>query len=155
MSDEDKKELAKARMAVERLLKIRMRSYHELVDKLNIKGFSPEVITAVINQYQTLGLVDDRLFAKSWIASRLRRSFGKRRIVFELIKKGVDKEIIENELNDAHKDINEQDTVSELAVHRARKYKGLDDKKIQERVYGYLKRRGFDHAAIMKAIREL
>ena len=148
-------ELAKARITVERLLKIRLRSQKELEEKLNQKSFSPETISAIINQYQQMGLVDDRLFAKSWIASRLKRPFGARRINLELIQKGVNKEIIQEELHAAREKTDENAIVKELAEHRSKKYKGLDKKKAKQRLYGYLSRRGFSYPAIMKAIKEL
>lgn len=147
--------LARAREAVLRLLKFRFRSEKELWDKLKPKGFSPQTIAQVIQYFKDIDLVDDRQFARKWIFARLAKPFGSGRIRFELKEKGVDPEIIEEELKEAAKDYSEMDIVSELAQRRAAIYKGLAKEKIRQRLYGYLLRRGFNPQTVMKVIRKI
>ncbi len=151
----DDKECRRALMAVERLLKIRIRSEHELKEKLIEKNFSSPTIDHIIRHYAKLGLVDDQMFCRQWILSRLRRPFGKHRIRLELLKKGIAKELINEQLSTVCQEQDEESVVLDLATRRASKY-GVDDRqKIRQKVYAYLTRRGFNSGPIMKAIKTL
>ena len=155
MPEEDKKAYARAVTAVERLLKIRLRSEYELRSRLADKNFDKEIIDAVVSQYALMGLVDDQLFAEQWIKSRQKKPYGARRIRYELIKKGVDKALIESKLRAGFEDFEEERTVLELARRRALKYKDTSDKqKIKQRLYAYLSRRGFSSSAIFNALKD-
>jgi len=152
-SGQNQNELQKALLAVERLLKIRIRSRHELKTRLEEKYFSAETIKAIITRYEELGLVDDKLFAEQWIQSRLKKPYGRKRIEYELIQKGVNKHIITACLDNAFAEFEEQKTVLNLAKHQAAKYKpGLKKNKLRQRLYAYLSRRGFSSTAIFHAI---
>lgn len=67
----------------------------EVADKLKAKGASREVVKSILSRLQEAGLVDDRLYAKVYaedIASL--RCYGRKRVLYELKKKGVAEEII-------------------------------------------------------------
>ncbi len=155
MGRDARKTLSKAKLAVERLLKIRLRSEKEIKDKLKQKNFSTDVIDATIQYFKKLDLVNDRQFAQKWIESRLLKPFGINRIRFELRTKGVDEVIIQKQLEDALDDFPEEDVVSSLAQRRATLYKGIDKAKIKQRLYGYLVRKGFQSTAIFKALKKI
>lgn len=149
------KDLKRAIRYVYLLLKTRFRSEHELREKLMRKEYSNNIVEEVIQYFKNYKLVDDQLFTQQWITSRLNRQFGSNRIRFELIRKGVDQDIINDELNKECEDISEFDSAFDLAQRRAQKYKGLDKKVIQRRIYGYLARRGFNANIIYKVVNEL
>ena len=125
------------------LLKFRLRSENELKVRLKQKGFSEELSQDTVNFLKDKEFIDDRVFARGWVASRLKRSFGLRRIRQELVQKGLDKEIIDNSLSQVKEHYNESQTVSQLAQQRFSKLKGIEPLKAKARVYGYLMRRGF------------
>ncbi|MCX5698148.1 MAG: regulatory protein RecX [Candidatus Omnitrophica bacterium] len=133
----------KARAYAFLLLKFRLRSENELKARLKQKGFSEELAQGTVSFLKDKEFIDDRVFARGWVASRLRRLFGFRRIKQELIQKGLDKEIIENSLSQAKEHYNESQVVSQLAKQRFSKIKGIEPLKAKARVYGYLLRRGF------------
>ncbi|MBU1998788.1 MAG: recombination regulator RecX, partial [Candidatus Omnitrophica bacterium] len=89
------------------------------------------------------GFVDDTIFARNWSNSRLRKPFGLRRIRQELQFKGIDKKLIDEELERIKKDYPEQEIVSRIVKERLVKLKGIDPFKAKARLYGYLIRRGF------------
>ena len=151
---EDKR-YKKCLAAALRFLKIRPRSEHELVEKLKPKAFAPETIAQTLGYLKELNMVDDRAFARDWIRYRLQRPFGPNRIRYELIQKGIAKDILEEEMHTALSSFAEEDTVLDLAREKAAKYKGLEKQKIKQRVYGFLSRRGFRADHIYKALRKL
>ncbi|MDP2654536.1 MAG: regulatory protein RecX [Candidatus Omnitrophota bacterium] len=143
----------KARETVYRLLKIRLRSEKEIVSKLAAKGIPPDVIQTTVEYFKKARFLDDAVFTRAWINSRLNKPFGAQRIRFELRQKGVDEAIIRELL--AVSEEEELDSVLGLAQRRWKKYKGIDPQKAKRRLFEFLARRGFRPAVIQKALRQL
>lgn len=59
---------------------------------------SPEIIDQVISYCYQHNWLDDQRFAQSYIGSRSRKGYGAQRISAELLRKGVDKEIVRTAL---------------------------------------------------------
>lgn len=137
------------------LLKFRLRSEAELRVRLEQKGFSASVAQDTVNFLKEKKFIDDRVFARGWVASRLRRPFGLRRIKQELLTKGLDKQIIEESLAQAKKDYRESQIVDQLAQQRFSKLAGIEPQKAKARVYGYLLRRGFSPDVVCETIKKL
>ena len=144
-----------ARVAALRFLKIRPRSIAELKGKLKTKGFSFDEIEAAVVYLMDIGLLDDRAFTKSWIAYRLARPFGFRRICAELQQKGVAKDIIEEAITEAKGEYAEDKTVLDLALRRWERLSGIDPQKKKKRVFDFLVRRGYSMDAVIKVIKKL
>ena len=125
------------------LLKFRLRSEKELLGRLKQKGFSEESSQDTVNFLKDKQFIDDRVFARGWVASRLKRPFGLRRIRQELARKGLDKQVIEEALIQAKEEYDEAGIVRQLAEQRFSKLKGIEPLKAKQRVYAYLMRRGF------------
>jgi len=136
-------------------LKFRLRSEAELIVRLKQKGFSDNLAQDTVDFLKDKEFIDDRLFARSWVASRLKRPFGIRRIKQELLGKGLDKQIIEDSLEQAKKGYSETQTVSQLARQRFARLAGIDPQKAKARVYGYLLRRGFSPDIVSETIKQL
>lgn len=137
------------------LLKFRLRSQSELLQRLKQKGFSEELSRETIDFLKEKKFIDDRVFAKGWVGSRLKRPFGLRRIKLELSAKGLDKEIIDEALSRAKKDYDEKEVVADLARQRLFKQKGIEPQKAKARVYAYLLRRGFSPDTVNDVIKQL
>ncbi|MDD5096938.1 MAG: regulatory protein RecX [Candidatus Omnitrophica bacterium] len=125
------------------LLKFRLRSENELAARLRQKKFSESIIQDTLSFLKDKQFIDDRIFAKSWVASRLKRPFGLRRIKQELVGKGLAKEVIETAVVQAKENYNEEAVARQLAEQRFLRIKGVELLKAKARVYGYLIRRGF------------
>ncbi|MFH1247680.1 MAG: regulatory protein RecX [Candidatus Omnitrophota bacterium] len=125
------------------LLKFRLRSEQELLRRLLAKKYPESEVKKVILFLKEKGFVDDTIFARNWSNSRLRKPFGLRRIRQELQFKGIDKKLIDEELERIKKDYPEQEIVSRIVKERLVKLKGIDPFKAKARLYGYLIRRGF------------
>ncbi len=147
--------VTEAKNYIYRLLKIRIRSEREVRDKLRQKGFSEPTADEAVGYFKGIDLINDRLFTQKWIAWRLVKPFGLKRIKLELKEKGVAPELIEEQFTETKSDYSEEEIVARLAKRRAAKHSGVPREKMKQRVYGYLMRRGFNPAAVFKAIKEI
>lgn len=136
------------------LLKFRLRSENELVERLKLKRIPGETIKEVVSFLKEKRFIDDSVFARGWINWRLKKPLGLRRITQELRQKGVDKEVIEQEIAKV-KDYSENKTVLELAKGRLNRLKGIDQVSARRRVYAFLLRRGFSPGAVIEALNQL
>ena len=136
------------------LLKFRLRSENELSGRLKRKKFPEETVKEVVAFLKEKRFIDDSLFAKVWLNSRLKRSLGLRRIRQELRQKGIEKGVIETELGKV-KGYYEAETVLELAKERLGKLKAVEPVKAKRRVYEFLLRRGFSPEIVIDTLNQL
>ncbi|MEI6831447.1 MAG: regulatory protein RecX [Candidatus Omnitrophota bacterium] len=137
------------------LLKFRLRSEKELASRLRQKKFSEAIIQVTLNFLKDKQFIDDQIFAQGWVAFRLKRPFGLRRIRQELVQKGLDKEIIEVTLAQAKEDYDEGTIVRKLAKQRLCRLKGVEPLKAKARLYAYLIRRGFAMDIVGEVVNKL
>ena len=137
------------------LLKFRLRSEHELKARLRQKGFSEELSQETVNFLKDKEFIDDQVFARGWVVSRLKRPFGLRKIRQELVQKGLSAEVIEDSLSQAKENYQESQIVSQLAQQRFSKLKGIEPFKAKARVYAYLIRRGFAVDVVGEMVKKL
>lgn len=147
--------LKKAKGYALRLLKLRPRSRAELVRKMEGKGYEQPLITRVVDELVSFGLIDDAAFAKAWLQYRLGRPMGFRRVERELLDKGIPKDVIRAHWADVRENYDELELVRGLAQKRARQYNNVEPLKRRKRVMDYLARRGFQLDVIMKVIKEI
>ena len=152
MSD---KTFEKARDYAFLLLKFRLRSENELALRLKNKKFPPEVIKKVVSFLKERDFLNDKEFARAWVASRAKKPFGARRLRQELGIKGVDKDIVEAELKLMAQDYPEGEIVPRLARIKFEKLHHIEPLQAKRRIYGYLLRRGFSVDAIRCALEGL
>lgn len=147
--------LLKAKQYSFLLLKFRLRSEKELEERLKRKKFDRDIIRQTLSFLKEKRFLDDQVFSRIWIKSRLKKPLGLARLRQELKLKGIDSKIIEAQLEEVKKDYSEEETVLYLAKERLSKLRDIDPQKAKQRVYGYLLRRGFSAGAIIEAIEQL
>ena len=104
-------EQKKAMDAALNLLSFRGRSRKEITDRLQRRGFSPEVVAATVARLVELKLLDDTRFAAAIARDRLEIARkGKRQIYADLRRKGVPKPIIEKTLSEVGDEYGARDT---------------------------------------------
>ena len=144
--------LQKAKNYAFLLLKFRLRSENELRQRLEKKKFNTQIIERTLSFLKDKGFIDDKYFAKIWTESRVKRPLGIRRLKQELIIKGIDKAIIDSQINEIKKDYPEEEIVASIAKDRLNKLKGYDPQKERRRVYAYLLRRGFSPEVVIEVL---
>src|SRR3989338_10528886 len=137
------KEFIQAKKSALRLLKVRNRSEREIRDRFKIKRYDDKIIDGVIQYLCAHQLLDDRQFTKEWVETRLNRSYGLKKIAFELKAKGISDELIKEALESVKENFSD-DAVMALALKRAEKYKNLDKTERNQKIFNYLAYRGFD-----------
>ena len=79
------------------LLSRREHSRKEMKEKLLLRYDNTEQINIVLEKLVSNNLINDSRFAEAYVLNRKRKGFGPKKIIFELISKGV-KESIANEV---------------------------------------------------------
>jgi regulatory protein len=146
--------LGKAKNYAFLLLKFRLRSEKEIYERLKRKKFAEEIIRQTLSFLKDKGFIDDRLFAKNWAESRIKKPLGLRRIRAELKLKGIDKEIIDSEISRIKQDYSEVVLVEKIAKARFDKSKGIEPQNAKRRVYAYLLRRGFSPDVVIDVLNQ-
>lgn len=147
--------LQKARNYAFLLLKFRPRSEKEVYARLKKKKFNPEIIQKTLAFLKDEGFIDDKYFARAWVESRIKRPLGLRRLKQELRVMGVDKEIVDSQIDEIKKNYSEGDIVAKIAQERLNRIKGIDPQKTRRRIYTYLLRRGFSPEVVIDVISQL
>lgn len=130
----------------------RPRSEHEMRQRLLRRGFSGELVEAVLKRLKEQGLVDDIAFARFWRDNRQSFSPRSQRLVrLELRQKGVSSDIIERVVST----ISDGDNAYRVATNRAHRLPLSDYESFRHRLGSYLKRRGFGYGIIKETIERL
>ena len=137
-------ETAVAMKAALRLLRVRPRTGGELRRELVRRKHRAEAVTTVLADLDSKGILDDRLFARLWIKERIeKKGFGKRRIASELLSKGVDRSIVDEEIEAGFDEEDELRIAERAASKRLRKLGPVSLETRKRRIYTYLLRNGF------------
>ena len=130
------------------LLSRRDHSIRELTEKLHRKGYTKGTEEA-IEKLTAGGYVSDERFARLYVRElRTLKKYGKRRIEQELYRKGVDRDIISEVLEET--DFEESELVA-LIERKYSRYLG-DEKGIQKTVNSLL-RMGYSYGEIRDALK--
>jgi regulatory protein len=145
-------EKRQARDSALRLLGYRARSRSELKQRLERKGYDPELIEETLELLHRGGFIDDAEFSRAWVRSRTgARPMGPTRIAAELRQKGVERELIQDALEPVSP---ETQLNLALAVGRrkAEQLHGEDVRVARRKLSSALMRRGFTSDVCAKVL---
>ncbi len=129
----------------------RPRSIREVRDRLAKKGVELEVVEAVLERLAGWGYVGDEGFARYWIENRgANQPRGRRLLQQELWRKGVEKETIDQALEES--ELDEDAGALALARKRLPQLRALDEPTQRRRLAAYLQRRGYDYPTTKRAL---
>ena len=141
--------------AAERLLKVRPRSVGELRERLIRKGFLPEDIETAIDRLQKAGLLDDRAFARWWIAQRSTlKPTGAFGLSMELRAKRIDRDTIQQALAETGVKEAELELAREALEPRVTRFKRFAPDLGKKKAGEFLARRGFSREVIWEIMRD-
>lgn len=143
-------ELKEIRAAAYRLLNRRWYTIYQLKEKLRQKQFPLSQIELITEELLKDKFLDDRRFAAMWIEEK-KSSSGRKRIFSELKLRGIEKDIIIDELNN-YTEEEEAAAARELACCRFSSYLQEEKGKRQKRLGNFLLRRGFSASLAWKTI---
>ncbi len=155
IDDEDLHEIIKLsneRRAKEKalwLISYRDHSKKELEDKIK-RTCDEESAEKAVKRMEELGLVNDTVYAERYARKLLfSKHMSKNAALFELTRKGIDRETAENTLENTEVDVHEQ-----IRAVIDKKYKNLNDEKIKRRAVSALQRLGYRWDDIRSVINE-
>lgn len=128
------------------LLSLRDRTKKELQQKLNEKYRNSRMVEKSVLKLVELGYINDKEYAVSYIMSR---KYGKQRIVYNLMQKGIGRETIEEAYFSIEEeyDKNIEDEKLEKAIEK-------NIKKEENKLIQYLVRQGFSLNKILSKYKE-
>ncbi|MGB8706936.1 MAG: RecX family transcriptional regulator [Dehalococcoidia bacterium] len=133
-------------------LSYRPRSENEVRQRLRRRGFDNKVVDEVIFRLKGRRLIDDVAFSEYWRNNRLSFSPRSGRLIkLELRQKGVAAETA----NEVVKDLDDENYVYEAGLRKARRLSSSDYDDFRRRLYGYLRRRGFNYETVNFAVARL
>lgn len=131
------------------------RTEKQVTDKLKILRYFPNEIEACIKFLKDFGYLNDELFAEKYIKDYTKRkSPSKKKLQFELSKKGIPKDIINKQISKLYNDEDEINN-AKMSIEKI-KYKLNFKNELEKKkyLYSYLSRQGFNYDLIRTTISE-
>ncbi len=135
-----------------RFIEYRPRSAEETRARMLRWGYDMPTARLVVEYLEALGYIEDRQFARLSMGELVRKEYGICRVRSELIKKRIDRRIIDETLEEYPRE-----SESERALEAARRWKdrsmGEDPASVRVRLVGYLRSRGYSRPVAEEACR--
>ncbi|MCL2046397.1 MAG: recombination regulator RecX [Oscillospiraceae bacterium] len=140
-------ELGESKAKALQTLGSRQLSSREIQKRLISKGYSPEIAEMTSDWLNDIGLINDEEYGKSIARHYAQKGYGQARIRQELFKRGIERELWEQSL--------EEIEGSEDAVFTfiERKLRTGDSEKDIERITAALVRRGYSYSEAKETLR--
>ena len=148
----------KARKYAMNALGRRALSCGELADRIRRRGHSQSVAAQVVGELVARGYLDDLAYARAVIRSeRARKPAGPALLGAKLLKKRVDRAVIDRAIAEADADYDQVEAAVALAERRLRTaaMQKADAETRKRRLWGLLARRGFNVDTIRAAMDQL
>lgn len=155
-------EVGKLMERIYRLWNVRARSEKEVRDylrslsfKRKVKGqaeISDSAINLLISKLKQKRLLSDEEFAKAWVEGRRRsKKKGKVALRQELFQKGIDREIIDEVLDQTTNE-EEEELAKQALEKKMRIWKNLELQKLRQKATEFLLRKGFEYSVAKEVI---
>lgn len=139
-----------AKMKAFRYLSYKDRSIKEMEDYLLKKEYSPHIINLTISYMLDNDYLNDKRFAENFIQGKSKyNNYGPRKIKYDLMNKGIEKEIIDLCLDDFDEDLEE---IIDLVNRKYEKLKDAQYNKQYSTIGGFLSRKGHSYDTIKKVM---
>lgn len=97
--------ISKAKKIALRYIVFKPRTEYEIRVKIKEQGFDEQIIQIVVDQLKEMEYINDRLYAEKYIKDALKlKKIGVKRIYVELQQRGIEREIIEEQINACNPD---------------------------------------------------
>lgn len=139
-------------------LKILERTYKtekEIRDKLILKGYDEVSINKSIEFLKEYNFLSDHNFSKMYVKDKV-RAYGKNKIKYDLIRKGIDDNLIEEAISN----IDYQDEIDVAYNLAIKKYNTLskreEDKfKLSQKLYRFLLSKGYNYDIVSNVVKRV
>jgi regulatory protein len=154
--DQDTRIVHRAKQEAYRLLGYRGQTASELRDRLQRRGYAVAIIDEVLRQLAADGYIDDRKVALDWARYRLQaKPLGRRRLAWELQRRGVPSELLEEVLREVYSEFDEGMLAEQAARKRLRSQELPRSPRERQRYARHLYSLGFDTETVAAALASL
>lgn len=131
------------------LISYRDHSKKELVDKIK-RTCDDQAAEKAVERMEELGLINDEDYARRCAHSLIfTKLMSKKSAVFELVRRGIDRELASELVDEI-----EVDSCEQIRAVIEKKYKRISDEKTKRRAFAALKRLGYSFDDIRKVLEE-
>ena len=148
-------EIKKCKSTALRIIERNYKSEKEVYDKLLEKCYDQEVIYIALEFLKNYNYLDDTRYAKMYIKDRLRTQ-GANKIKYDLIRKGINENLIKDAFNEMEEDI-ESEVAMNLAIKRYEvlKKRETDKYKLSQKLYRFLVGKGYNFELVSDVVRKV
>ena len=144
-----------ARTILLRRLEVAPRTRAQLASTLHERGIPDEVAHEVLDRFEEVGLIVDRLFARMWVDSRhAGRGLAPRALRSELRRKGVADEVIAEAVDSVGRE-DELTAARSIVSRKVHSVRGLPRPTQVRRLSGALARKGYGPGITAQVVREV
>jgi regulatory protein len=138
------------------LLSYRARSQREIMTKMKEKGYDGSMIEKVLEKLQEYGYINDYQFSQQWVSDKQKsKKAGKNLLKQELFQKGIDRDVIQQVIDENVHPEEEYGRAYELAEKKMRTLQKEDRKSKYRKLSGVLARKGYTFDIISKVLKEI
>jgi regulatory protein len=131
------------------LLEFRDRSESELIRRFKLKSFQDDDIASAIEKLKRYGFLNEERTVSRFITALMQAGWGNYMIRAKLLQKGFPIDIINNYLASiSQSSLSQQDRAYSETLKKIGRWKLLSAEQQKQKVFMYLKSRGFDYDAI-------
>lgn len=151
----EQESLIRCKNSALRIIEKSYKTEKEVIEKLRLKGYGDTAINRSIEFLKEYNFINDLNYTKAFINDKL-NSVGSQKIKYNLLQKGISKEIIEEELYNSNKE-NERNVAFNLAKKKVNiiKKKENDNYKISGKLYRYLISKGYSYDITNEVVKEI
>lgn len=138
-----------------KLLSAKQRSVEELRERLlSGRGATPELVETVIDRLREYGYLDDERFAQSYASLRIQqRPVGRQRLQRDLRLKKIDKQTVDNALDQVFEQTSENDLIDRAIAKRIRLRGRPKTRAEAKKLFDHLLRQGFEFELVSEKVR--
>ncbi|MDO5515934.1 MAG: recombination regulator RecX [Clostridium sp.] len=151
----DKEGYLKCKNTALRIIERSYKTEKEVRDKLKEKEYTDSQIEKSIEFLKEYNFINDDSYAKAYINDKL-ASRGRQKIKYDLMRKGIDRQIIDEKLSDIDSD-DERNTAMVLAEKKYRSIKKseTDTYKLSGKLYRFLISKGYNYDIVKDVVKEV
>jgi len=137
------------------ILSRRPHSQSELEAKLEKKEYPQEYISFAITECVRLGFINDAEFARLYCEELQFRKYGSRKIEMYMMKKGLDRDLIRQTIDESDSDDDQYERAGEALKKKMKSLsRETDPRKKREKAFRFLVSRGFPVSVVSRIIGE-
>lgn len=145
-----KDNVKRAKLRAMHLLSDMGRTESQLRTKLLQGGYPQKIVDEAITYVKSFGYINDREYARNFVESRKEKK-SRKEIYAALCQKGLDSELIEEALNECYAGEDSLQAIKAL-LRKKGYHPGNADLKENQKIIGYLVRKGFQYEDIRKVV---